>query len=148
MPSCCTKDVHSKVIDNNLKDAMKECDNNGITSESFHNNKFKDIIKIYKKYKDYCEQSSSPCQAFEDYNTPCTTVFIPPTRSDFAEEIEELYNTHHKVNKLSYFILKKLLSSHYNLEITQDNNIALYTNTKDKETEQQLYIKYSKICLF
>ncbi|MCX4083587.1 hypothetical protein N7281_01595 [Rickettsia hoogstraalii] len=136
--------MHRKVIDNHLKDAMEELSKNGITEESFHNNKFKDIIKIYKQYKDfainYRETAGGPCTAFEDYNTASAEGLIIPKPTDFAEEIESLYNTHHKVNSLSYFAFKKLLSSSDNLKITQDNNVALSTDAQDKKYQLHMNI--------
>jgi len=141
-----TKDVHRKVIDNHFKNAITELRKNGVTEENLHNNKFRDIIKTYKKYKDfaidYREKSGSPCEVFEDYNTQSAEGLIIPKPSEFAEEVEALYDTHHKVNNLSYLAFKKLVSSHYNLDITQDNNITLYApiKVKDTQTEQQLNI--------
>lgn len=133
------------ITDGHLKDAMEEWRENGITKESFHNNKFKDIIKTYKQYKDfaidYREHAGAPCPAFEDYSTASLDGIIIIKPTDFAEEIESLYNPNHKVNSLSYIAFQKLLSSSNNLKITWDNNVALSTDANDKK--YQLHIKYS-----
>ncbi|MFV9874309.1 MAG: ankyrin repeat domain-containing protein [Rickettsia conorii subsp. raoultii] len=128
-----SNDIHHKVVNNFLKDAIVNSDNK--TGN-------KNFIDSYNKYKGFLKKNYDEYKYHMDNNPPyfhCPItslgIFEDPTFTKKIESIAAFFNN--DTQSLEYKAFKTLLSLHLSFKIT-GSDIILKEVTTSKETEEKL----------